>query len=145
MSSKALPASVNDEIAKALADLRANTPSTIGCVVSTVDGRLVAQQVDNEADPKRIAAMASAMVALGQTIGREVRIGRSEFVVVHAVHGLFVLQRVPAKRDLLVVGLVARASATLGIALHQIGKATTRIATAMDEWLERQRLENPAV
>jgi len=33
--------------------------------------------------------MSSAMVALGQTIGREVRIGRSEFVAVHAAQGLF--------------------------------------------------------
>jgi uncharacterized protein len=52
--------------------------------------------------------MAGSMVALGETIGREVQVGRSQSVVVSAASGLLLLQRVPVKRALLVVGTLAR-------------------------------------
>jgi predicted regulator of Ras-like GTPase activity (Roadblock/LC7/MglB family) len=141
MITDALPTLLRQEIGEALAVLHRNTPSVIGCVAATVDGRLLGSVVDNEADPNRMAAMASAMVALGETIGREVRVGRSEYVVVKAQQGLFLLQRVPAEKDLLVLGMVARPTATLGMALHELNTAALRVGQALDAWL---RTRTPA-
>lgn len=139
MITESLPALLRQEIGTALGVLHRNTPSVIGCVAATVDGRLLGSVVDNEADPQRMAAMASAMVALGETIGREVRVGRSEYLVVKAQQGLFLLQRVPAEKDLLVLGMVTRPTATLGMALHELNTAALRVGQALDAWLRTRK------
>ena len=126
-------AAFDEEIRK----LHARVAGVIGCVLATTDGRRVSAVVDNEADPQRVSAMVGSIVALGETIGREVMIGRTQFVAVSAVDGMILLQRVPAKRDLLVVGTLARRHTNLGILLHETGIAAEDAARILDEWLGR--------
>ncbi|WP_297374768.1 hypothetical protein [Acidiferrobacter sp.] len=126
-------AAFDEEIRK----LHARVAGVIGCVLATTDGRRVSAVVDNEADPQRVSAMVGSIVALGETIGREVMIGRTQFVAVSAVDGMILLQRVPAKRDLLVVGTLARRHTNLGILLHETGIAAEAAARILDEWLGR--------
>jgi hypothetical protein len=64
-------------------------------------------------------------------------IGRTQFVAVSAVDGMILLQRVPAKRDLLVVGTLARRHTNLGILLHETGIAAEAAARILDDWLGR--------
>lgn len=134
---RAIPEDLKANFQALIGDLHARVQSVMGCVISTVDGRLVASVVDNEADPQRLSAMAGSMVALGETIGREVKIGRSQSVIVSAMSGLLLLQRVPAKHDLLVIGTLARNNANLGIILYETRSAANAVAAALDQWLEK--------
>jgi predicted regulator of Ras-like GTPase activity (Roadblock/LC7/MglB family) len=133
---RAIPDELKAHFEKCIGELHARVPSIMGCVIATVDGRLVSSIVDNEADPKRLSAMAGSMVALGETIGREVQIGRSQSVVVSALNGLLLLQRVPSKRDLLVVGTLARTNASLGTVLHETRSTAKAVADVLDQWLD---------
>ncbi len=135
MMSRSIPEDLKGKFDALISALHAQVPSVIGCVIATVDGRLVSSVVDNEADPTRVAAMAGSMVALGETIGREVLIGRSQFVVVSALNGLLLLQRVPANRDLLVVGTLARNNTNLGILLHETRSTAQAVGDVLNEWL----------
>ncbi len=139
MSTRVMPqelvAAFDDEIRR----LHARVAGVIGCVLATTDGRRVSSVVDNEADPQRVAAMVGSIVALGETIGREVMIGRTQFVAVSAVGGMVLLQRVPARRDLLVVGTLARRNTNLGILLHETGIAAEAAGRILDEWLGRDQ------
>lgn len=134
---RAVPEELKTSFNQLIAGLHSRVQSVMGCVVATVDGRLIASIVDNEADPNRVSAMAGSMVALGETIGREVCIGRSQAVVVSALNGLLLLQRVPSKRDLLVVGTLARSSASLGIVLHETRSTAQAVAEVLDQWLDK--------
>lgn len=137
--SRNLPNTLKTAIDDAVRDLHRRIPAAIGCVIATVDGRLVSHIVDNEADPQRIAAMVGSMVALGETIGREVRIDRSQYVVVNATNGTFFAQRVPSKKELFVVSTLVRASTNLGIVLHETRTTATTIGRAVDEWIDRHQ------
>lgn len=134
---RAIPEELKTKFDELIAGLHSRVQSVMGCVIATVDGRLVSYIVDNEADPKRLSAMAGSMVALGETIGREVKIGRSQSVIVSAMNGLVLLQRVPSKRELLVVGTLARTSASLGIVLHETRNTADAVASALDQWLDK--------
>lgn len=134
-----LPSVLRTAIDEAVRDLHARVPAAIGCVIATVDGRLVSYVVDNEADPQRVAAMIGSMVALGESIGRETQIGRSQYVVVNALDGMFFAQRVPGRKELFVVSTLARSTASLGMILHETRTAATAIGRVVDEWLQRQQ------
>lgn len=135
--SRNLPLALKTTIDAAIVSLHQRIPAAIGCVIATVDGRLVSHIVDNEADPQRIAAMIGSMVALGESIGREVRIDRSQYVVVNALNGTLLAQRVPSRKELFVVSTLARPTTNLGILLHETRTTATEIGRALDVWLDR--------
>lgn len=137
--SRNLPAALRSAIENAVQALHQRLPAAMGCIVATVDGRLVTHVVDNDADPQRIAAMTGSMVALGESIGREARIDRSQYVVVNALNGTLLAQRVPSRKELFVVSTLARSTTNLGMLLHETRSAAEAIASAVDEWLERHQ------
>lgn len=133
--SRIVPGTLKTSIDEELRDLHQRIPAAIGCVIATVDGRLISHVVDNESEPQRIAAMIGSMVALGETIGREVRIDRSQYVVVNASNGTLLAQRIPSRRELFVVATLARPTTNLGVLLHETRSTATRVAVHVDEWL----------
>lgn len=135
--SRMIPQDLRDGIDHELHELHQRIPAAMGCVVATVDGRLVSHIVDNDADPQRIAAMIGSMVALGETIGKEVRIDRSQYVVVNASNGTLLAQRIPSERELFVLATLARPTTNLGIVLHETRTTAARVATQLDDWLQR--------
>jgi predicted regulator of Ras-like GTPase activity (Roadblock/LC7/MglB family) len=142
--SRNLPQALKATIDAAVRSLHQRVPAAIGCVIATVDGRLVSHVVDNEADPPRIAAMIGSMVALGETIGREMRIDRSQYVVVNALNGTLLAQRVPSRKELFVVSTLARPTTNLGILLHETRTTAAEIGRALDEWLDRYQAATAA-
>lgn len=132
-----IPSALKSSIDLELRDLHDRIPAALGCVIATVDGRLVAHIVDNEADPQRIAAMIGSMVALGETIGKEVRIDRSQYVVVNASNGTLLAQRIPSVRELFVLATLARPTTNLGMLLHETRTTATRVGQSVDSWLQQ--------
>ncbi|MBL8297048.1 MAG: hypothetical protein JNN30_01765 [Rhodanobacteraceae bacterium] len=142
--SHTLPQILRTTIDNAVHALHHRVPAALGCVIATVDGRLVSHVVDNGADPQRIAAMIGSMVALGESIGREVRIDRSQYVVVNALNGILLTQRVPSRRELFVVSTLARTSTNLGVLLHETRSTANEIGTAIDDWLDQHQASTAA-
>ncbi len=136
MNARVIPPELIAAFDEEIRQLHARVSGVIGCVLATTDGRRVSAVVDNEADTQRVSAMVGSIVALGETIGREVMIGRTQFVAVSAMGGMILLQRVPAKRDLLVVATLARHNTNLGILLHETGITAAAVAKTLDEWLK---------
>lgn len=132
-----IPTDLKTSIDTELRDLHDRIPAALGCVIATVDGRLVSHIVDNEADPQRIAAMIGSMVALGETIGKEVRIDRSQYVVVNASNGTLLAQRIPSVRELFVVATLARPTTNLGMLLHETRTTAARVGHHVDTWLQQ--------
>ncbi|MCB1588984.1 MAG: roadblock/LC7 domain-containing protein [Xanthomonadales bacterium] len=132
-----MPSSIATVVASSIRQLHQSVPAVAGCVVATVDGRLLDHVANSDADPKRIAAMIGSMVALGKTLGTEVRIGDCSYVAVHASSGIMLLQQVPSRRQLLVVATLATASTNLGVVLHATRQAAAEIGAALDAWLAR--------
>ncbi|MCB1633752.1 MAG: roadblock/LC7 domain-containing protein [Gammaproteobacteria bacterium] len=132
-----LPASIAAVVGTSIRRLHQSVPAVAGCVVATVDGRLLDHVANGDVDPKRIAAMIGSMVALGKTLGSEVRIGDSSYVAVHASNGIMLMQQVPSRRQLLVVATLATASTNLGVVLHATRLAASEIGAALDDWLAR--------
>lgn len=130
-----LPTSISEVVASSLQRLHENLPSATACVVATVDGRLIDHTGTASLDGRRLAAMIGSTIALGETIGREVEIGRSQYVVVHALNGLLLMLRVPSQKEILVVASLLSQSGNLGVLLHETRRAAQEIGAALDQWL----------
>lgn len=131
-----VPAEVRRRFQELAAEVTQRLHGATGCVIATVDGRMVASQFADDTDGSRVAAMIGSMVALGEAVGRELRIGRSQYVVVNAHDGILLLCRVPAKRALLVVGVLARSSANVGMILHEAQRTARSVGQTLDQWLD---------
>lgn len=107
-------------------------PGWIGALVASVDGRQVAVQHADAMDAARVAAMVGSVVALGDTVCRELKFGRSESLIVSAGSGHMIALRVPAQREVLVLGVLAKSSATLGLVLHEARQAAASIGAEFD-------------
>ena len=118
-------------------------PGWQGALVATVDGRLVALHHAEVSDGARIAAMVGSVVALGDTVCRELKFGRSQSLIVSAGGGHLLTLRIPAAREVLVLGVVAGAEATLGLLLHEARICAARIGQSFDQ-IHAQALESLA-
>lgn len=90
-----------------------------GALVCTVDGRQVAMHHTDPMDASRIAAMLGSVVALGDTVCRELKFGRSQSLLVSAGQGHLIAVRVPSDPEVLVLGVLASARATVGLLVHE--------------------------
>lgn len=107
-------------------------PGWIGALVASVDGRQVAAQQVEAMDAARVSAMVGSVVALGDTVCRELKFGRSQSLIVSAGAGHMIAVRVPSSREVLVLGVLARSSATLGLVLHEARHAAAAIGAEFD-------------
>lgn len=110
-----------------------------GALVATVDGRQVAVHHTEEMEAARVSAMVGSVVALGDTVCRELKFGRSQSLIVSAGSGHLLAVRIPASREVLVLGVLARSNATLGLLVHYARQAATEIGACFDQ-LQAQSL-----
>lgn len=138
----AAPAELRAELETLLAGLYAAVPGLNGAVLSTVDGRLVAAHLHGGADPMRLAAITSSMVALSETLGREAKVGGSKYTVIDAHQGTLLLRRVPGARNIFVLGAIAGEGTMLGYLLHETHRAAECAGLLLRPWSEAL-LEKP--
>lgn len=98
--------------------------------VATIDGFDLAQAQRRELSASRVAAMSSALAALGTELGREVGIGRSRGVVVDAEEGHAVVQAVQRADGALVVTALADRRAMLGMVMLRVAECGRALAAA---------------
>ena len=76
-------------------------PGWMGALVATVDGREVAVHHTETIEAARVSAMLGSVVALGDTVCRELKFGRSQSLMVSANGGHLLALRIPAEREVL--------------------------------------------
>ena len=95
-----------------LKDLEAGTPDIEGSVVVSADGLVMASALPAEVDEDRVAAMAAALLALGERSATELNRGELNEVFIKGEAGYVVLMA--AGREA-VLGALCRENAKLGI------------------------------
>ena len=97
-----------------LEQLLETVPAVIGAFLATDDGFEITQVVSGKnAEPARLAAMCSSMIALSHALVQESDLGDSENLLIEAKKGKILLLTI-ASQPRLSLTVIARPSATLG-------------------------------
>lgn len=83
------------------------------------DGRPFVQRHRGDVDADRLAAMSSALVALGSTVLAELAAGTLDHVLVEGQLGKLVLVRLPERSGLLILAVLADPGTLTGLVLGQ--------------------------
>lgn len=113
-----------DTLTSILKDLEAATPDIEGSVVVSADGLVMASAMPSDVDEDRVAAMAAALLALGERSASELQRGDLEQVFVKGLKGYIVLMN--AGRDA-VLGALCRQDAKLGMIFLDMKRAAAEI------------------
>lgn len=113
-----------DTLTSILKDLEAATPDIEGSVVVSADGLVMASAMPSDVDEDRVAAMAAALIALGERSSGELQRGDLEQVFVKGIRGYFLLMN--AGKDA-VLGALCRQDAKLGMIFLDMRRAAAEI------------------
>ena len=92
---------------------------------STADGFELAQAGATE-DASRLAAMASAIAAIGQVVSQETALGEPHCMVLDAARGFLLLRTVQRAGSAVVISVLTSREALLGMAMHAVNQAARR-------------------
>lgn len=114
----------NAIIQRHLQELVDRVDSCTGAIASTADGHLIARAERQEFPGKRLAAMGSTLMALGNTITRELAMGKCRNVIAENEQGIVVFLQI-SHRAVLVAASADRSS--LGLLLSAAKACIERI------------------
>ena len=97
-------------------------------VVATADGFDVASASAGDADPARVAAMGSSIVAIGDVVSQEARLGRRESVMVLTYSGFAVFHSVHRRDADLMINVLARDSAVPAMVAYRAAQLAKALA-----------------
>ena len=97
-------------------------------VVATADGFDVASACVSDTDPARVAAMGSSIVAIGDVVSQEARLGRRESVMVFSDSGFAVFHSVHRRDTDLVINVLARDSAVPAMVAYRAAQLARTLA-----------------
>lgn len=111
-----------------LRTLQASTPGVVGAGVISADGFAIASELPQSVEERRVAAMAAAMLALGEQTTVEFEHGKLNRVFVEGANGTTIIMS--AGPDA-VLSVVARKDAKLGLVFLQMERAADAVRKAM--------------
>jgi len=114
----------SDALKSILKDLEAATPDIEGSVVVSADGLVMASALPADVDEDRVAAMAAALLALGERSAAELDRGEMQDIFVKGDKGYVVLMG--AGRDA-VIGALCRQEAKLGMIFLDMRRAAKEV------------------
>lgn len=118
-------------LARSEADAIAHDISGVRAVViATGDGFDVACAARGDVDPRRIAALASSMAAIGAVVSAEAGLGRSTNVTVGTDNGFAVVQAATYRGVGLVINVIAGPDALLGQVNYRTAAAARMLSAA---------------
>lgn len=109
---------------------QARTPGVVGSAVISTDGFTIASELPMSIEEERMAAMAAAMLALGEQATQEFDQGKLKRIFVEGERGHIIV--VNAGPDAL-ISAIARPDAKLGMVLLQMHRAADHVRQAMSE------------
>ena len=102
------------------------TPSITALLLSTADGRAVADVSNIPVDPRRLAAMTNSFLTLGETMAKELGMAAADHATVRTPDGNMVLIRIDAAQPLTLTS-IGRSDATLATLLFATRECAHRI------------------
>lgn len=99
-------------------------------VIATSDGFEIASVVRADVDPRRIAALASSISAIGEVVSSETGLGRSTNVTVGSESGFAVVHAAMHRGVALVINVIAGPDALLGHVNYRTAAAARLLAAA---------------
>lgn len=95
-------------------------------LLSTADGRAVADWTHARIDPRRIAAMTNSFLTLGETLAREAGMSAGDHATISTSEGSLVVIRVHGSRPY-TLSVLGERQATLAVLLFAARECATRI------------------
>lgn len=95
-------------------------------LLATADGFDLASAGAQE-EAARVAAMTSSIAAIGQVVSREVKLGVPRCLVVDASEGFLIVRSTHLDREPLVINVLTTRDALLGLAMHAVNAAASRL------------------
>ncbi len=77
-------------------------------LLSTADGRAIAERSQLSADGRRLAAMANSFLTLGETLARELSLSEADYATICTGHGNVVLIRIRAAKPLTLTAVASQ-------------------------------------
>lgn len=111
-----------------LRTLQASTPGVVGAGVISADGFAIASELPQSVEERRVAAMAAAMLALGEQTTIEFEHGKLNRVFVEGANGTTIIMSAGPEA---VLSVVARKDAKLGLVFLQMERAADAVRKAM--------------
>jgi predicted regulator of Ras-like GTPase activity (Roadblock/LC7/MglB family) len=117
-----------EELNALLSSFHTSTPDIEGSAVITNDGLIITSHLPASMEEERVAAMAAAMLSLGDRTASELQRGSLEQVYVQGDSGYVLLRR--ATSEALVLVLTTK-KAKLGLVFLDVGRLVTGIADVL--------------
>jgi len=114
-----------EQMQQILRTLVSNTPDLEGAAVVSVDGLVLTSVLPAGTDEDRVAAMAAALLSLGERSSHELQRGGLDQVYVKGNAGYIILMRVGEEA---VLECIAGAAAKLGMVLLDMKRAAQELA-----------------
>lgn len=109
---------------------REREPGLTLLLLSTADGRAVAEDSVLGVDGRRLAAMANSFLTLGETVSRELSLSEAEHATVCTRQGNVVLIRVNADKPMTLTA-VAAVEVNLAVLLFHARECAAKLETAL--------------
>jgi len=119
---------LNKRLTEVLRGFQTSTPGVLGAAVISVDGFAIASELPASVEERRVAAMAAAMLALGEQTTSEFEHGRLERVFVEGTDGYTIIMSASPEA---VLSAVARKDAKMGLVFLQMERTAEAIRKAM--------------
>lgn len=117
-------------IGEVFASMQSRCPALQMLLLSTSEGRAVADWMAVEGDPRRLAAMSNSYLTLGETVARELGRAPADYATVCTPAGNLVFVRILAGRPFTLAAL-ASSEASLGAVLVTVREGARRIGEAL--------------
>ncbi len=104
----------------------ARTPGISMLLLSTADGRAVADWATQQRDPRRLAAMTNSFLTLGETLARELGMDSADYATICTKHGNMVLIRLDLGRPMTLAAM-GGSETNLAVLLFGARECATRI------------------
>ena len=124
--------SKNPECQAHLDALRREHCEVVGTLLSTMDGFEVAASVSGNIAPKKMAAMASSLLALAEAVSRGSSVGQCRDLVIESSAGLVLMMDVPSRAHRSVLTVLCSEAAVLGRIRWAARNAREAIAQVLD-------------
>lgn len=119
---------MTSKLTELLRGFQASTPGVLGAAVISSDGFAIASELPQSVEERRVAAMAAAMLALGEQTTNEFEHGRLERVFVEGADGYTIVMSAGPEA---VLSVVARKDAKMGLVFLQMERTAEATRKAM--------------
>lgn len=122
----------NRQVCKAALDgLMARCEDVTAAMLALRDGRPYVENIRGQVEPGKLAAMSSSLLALGQTVLRELASGTLDHVLVEGADGKLVVANIPGSGGLLIISVLARRDARLGLVLGHTKMCSLEVSSSI--------------